>query len=57
MNSWEYRLYYRENIWRSAVLACFAEKAQNFTQLEKHKSVMNRFIEGLDQIIQQKEIS
>ena len=56
MNSWEYRLFYRESIWRYAVLACFAQKAENFTQMEKYKSEMNRFIKGLVEIMQQEVV-
>ena len=57
MNSWEYILFYRESIWRYAVLACFAEKADNFTQLEKYKLEMNNFIEGLATIQKQEAVS
>ena len=49
-------MFYRESIWRYAVLACFAEKAENFTQMEKYKSEMNRFIKGLVEIMQQEVV-
>ena len=49
-------MYYRDKIWNYAVLACRAEKFENWTQLEKYRSEMNKMIEGLNNLEQQEAV-
>mgnify|MGYP003648787300 CR=1 FL=1 len=57
MNSWEYRLFYREQIWSYAVLACYAKKHKNHSQFKSYHGNMINYIEALSEIMKQEAIS